>query len=146
MTSEATSCALARDILEWHVPEEVLAVLLKDCSTGRNRHFGTYCRVMELEHWRAGRVQGDNGKWRWTWLTENGKAQRTRQARPSRRSRSLIAGKGTLFACPCLYRFRPGNGLCRRQFGDGRSILESRTRNCRKAGRTWSGRIRRRVD
>ena len=28
--------ALARDILEWHVPEEVLAVLLKDRSTGRN--------------------------------------------------------------------------------------------------------------
>ena len=24
------------DILEWHVPEEVLAVLLKDRSTGRN--------------------------------------------------------------------------------------------------------------
>ena len=28
--------ALARDILEWHVPEEVLAALLKDRSTGRN--------------------------------------------------------------------------------------------------------------
>ena len=25
-----------RDILEWHIPEEVLAVLLKDRSTGRN--------------------------------------------------------------------------------------------------------------
>ena len=25
-----------RDILEWNVPEEVLAVLLKDRSTGRN--------------------------------------------------------------------------------------------------------------
>ena len=25
------------DIMEWNVPEEVLAVLLKDLSTGRNR-------------------------------------------------------------------------------------------------------------
>ena len=32
--------ALARDILERHVPEEVLAVLLKDRSTGRNRECG----------------------------------------------------------------------------------------------------------
>ena len=36
MRGKSTSCALARDILEWHVPEEVLAVLLKDRSTGRN--------------------------------------------------------------------------------------------------------------
>ena len=36
MTTEVTSCALARDILEWNVPEEVLSVLLKDRSTGRN--------------------------------------------------------------------------------------------------------------
>ena len=36
MSSKATSCALKRAILEWHVPEEVLAVLLKDRSTGRN--------------------------------------------------------------------------------------------------------------
>ena len=27
---------LDRDILEWNVPDEVLAVLLKDRSTGRN--------------------------------------------------------------------------------------------------------------
>ena len=51
MTAEATSCALARDILEWHVPEEVLSVLLKDRSTGRSRHFGTYCKVMD---WNTG--------------------------------------------------------------------------------------------
>ena len=31
----------ARDILEWHVPEEVLAVLLKDRSTGRNLIWAT---------------------------------------------------------------------------------------------------------
>lgn len=36
-----TSCALARDILEWHVPDEVLAVLLKDRSTGRNLIWAT---------------------------------------------------------------------------------------------------------
>ena len=32
---------LARDVLEWHVPEEVLAVLLKDRSTGRNLIWAT---------------------------------------------------------------------------------------------------------
>ena len=31
----------ARDILEWNVPEEVLAVLLKDRSTGRNLIWAT---------------------------------------------------------------------------------------------------------
>ena len=36
MRVKSTDSALARDILEWHVPEEVLAVLLKDRSTGRN--------------------------------------------------------------------------------------------------------------
>ena len=36
MSGKTTTCALARDILEWHVPEEILAVLLKDHSTGRN--------------------------------------------------------------------------------------------------------------
>ena len=36
MRVNATYSALARDILEWNVPEEVLAVLLKDRSTGRN--------------------------------------------------------------------------------------------------------------
>ena len=37
MRGKSTSCVLTRDILEWNVPEEVLAVLLKDRSTGRNR-------------------------------------------------------------------------------------------------------------
>ena len=41
MTTEATSCALARDILEWYVPDEVLSVLLKDRSTGRNLIWAT---------------------------------------------------------------------------------------------------------
>ena len=41
MSSKATSCALVRDILEWYVPEEVLAVLLKDRSTGRNLIWAT---------------------------------------------------------------------------------------------------------
>ncbi len=36
MRGKSTDSALARDILEWNVPEEVLAVLLKDRSTGRN--------------------------------------------------------------------------------------------------------------
>ena len=41
MSCKSTSCALRRDILEWHVPEEVLAVLLKDRSTGRNLIWAT---------------------------------------------------------------------------------------------------------
>ena len=41
MSSKSTSCALMRDILEWHVPEEVLAVLLKDRSTRRNLIWAT---------------------------------------------------------------------------------------------------------
>ena len=41
MKGNATDCALARDILEWNVPEEVLAVLLKDRSTGRNLIWAT---------------------------------------------------------------------------------------------------------
>ena len=41
MSSKSTSCVLTRDILEWHVPEEVLAVLLKDRSTGRNLIWAT---------------------------------------------------------------------------------------------------------
>ena len=41
MSGKSTSCALTRDILEWHVPEEVLAVLLKDRSTGRNLIWAT---------------------------------------------------------------------------------------------------------
>ena len=36
MRFKSTDGALARDILEWNVPEEVLAVLLKDSATGRN--------------------------------------------------------------------------------------------------------------
>ena len=36
MKVKTTDGVLTRDILEWHVPEEVLAVLLKDRSTGRN--------------------------------------------------------------------------------------------------------------
>lgn len=51
MIGKSTSCALVREILEWNVPEEVLAVLLKDRSTGRSRHFGTYCKVMD---WNTG--------------------------------------------------------------------------------------------
>ena len=34
--ASSSTGVLVRDILEWHVPEEVLAVLLKDRSTGRN--------------------------------------------------------------------------------------------------------------
>ena len=41
MRDKTTTCALARDILEWHVPDEVLAVLLKDRSTGRNLIWAT---------------------------------------------------------------------------------------------------------
>ena len=36
MSDNTTSCALAHDILEWNVPDEVLSVLLKDRSTGGN--------------------------------------------------------------------------------------------------------------
>ena len=35
------TCGFDRDILEWSVPEEVLAVLLKDRSTGRNLIWAT---------------------------------------------------------------------------------------------------------
>ena len=41
MRGKLTDCALACDILEWNVPEEVLAVLLKDRSTGRNLIWAT---------------------------------------------------------------------------------------------------------
>ena len=41
MRGESTDSVLARDILEWNVPEEVLAVLLKDRSTGRNLIWAT---------------------------------------------------------------------------------------------------------
>lgn len=36
MRGKSTSCALARDIQEWHVPAEVLSVPLKDCLMDRN--------------------------------------------------------------------------------------------------------------
>ena len=36
MKVKTTDGVLTRDILEWNVPEEVLAVLLKGRSTGRN--------------------------------------------------------------------------------------------------------------
>ena len=41
MRGKSTDSALKRDILEWNVPEEVLAVLLKDRSTGRNLIWAT---------------------------------------------------------------------------------------------------------
>jgi len=41
MRVNATDSVLTRDILEWHVPEEVLAVLLKDRSTGGNLIWAT---------------------------------------------------------------------------------------------------------
>ena len=41
MRGNATDSALARDILEWNVPDEVLAVLLKDRSMGRNLIWAT---------------------------------------------------------------------------------------------------------
>ena len=41
MKGKSTDSALARDILEWNVPEEALAVLLKDRSTGRNLIWAT---------------------------------------------------------------------------------------------------------
>ena len=41
MTGKSTDSALKRDILEWSVPEEVLVVLLKDRSTGRNLIWAT---------------------------------------------------------------------------------------------------------
>ena len=41
MSGKPTSNVLTRDILEWDVPEDVLAVLLKDRSTGRNLIWAT---------------------------------------------------------------------------------------------------------
>lgn len=41
MNDKSTSCVLTRDILERYVPEEVLAVLLKDRSTGCNLIWAT---------------------------------------------------------------------------------------------------------
>ena len=36
-----TKNRIQSDILEWHIPEEVLSVLLKDHSTGRNLIWAT---------------------------------------------------------------------------------------------------------
>ena len=42
MNDKTTDCSqLERDILEWNIPEEVLAVLLKDRTTGRNLIWAT---------------------------------------------------------------------------------------------------------
>ena len=41
MRGKSTDSALARDILDWNDPEEVLAVLLKDRSTGCNLIWAT---------------------------------------------------------------------------------------------------------
>lgn len=41
MASAMTKNRIQSDILEWHISEEVLAVLLKDCSTGRNLIWAT---------------------------------------------------------------------------------------------------------
>ena len=56
MRSNATDCALARDILEWNVPAEVLAVLLKDRSTGCNLIWATddYAARGKVMDWNAG--------------------------------------------------------------------------------------------
>lgn len=54
---------LERDILEWNIPAEVLAVLLKDRTTGRNLIWATD-------------DYADRGKgfaaWRKSWLNEAG--------------------------------------------------------------------------
>jgi hypothetical protein len=56
MKGKSTDSALARDILEWNVPEEVLAVLLKDRSTGRNLIWATddYAARGKVMDWSAG--------------------------------------------------------------------------------------------
>jgi hypothetical protein len=42
MNEKTTKCSqLERDILEWNIPEEVLTVLLKDRTTGRNLIWAT---------------------------------------------------------------------------------------------------------
>ena len=42
MRAETRDCSqLERDILEWNIPEEVLAVLLKDRTTGHNLIWAT---------------------------------------------------------------------------------------------------------
>ena len=41
MAGKKDSSSIERDILEWNIPEEVLAVLLKDRTTGRNLIWAT---------------------------------------------------------------------------------------------------------
>ena len=62
MRGKSTDSAFARDILECYVPAEVLAVLLKDRSTGRNliwatddyaaRNCHTLCDKLSWSHYR----------------------------------------------------------------------------------------------
>jgi len=56
MSGKSTDSALARDILEWNIPEAVLAVLLKDRSTGRNLIWATddYAARGKVMDWNAG--------------------------------------------------------------------------------------------
>ena len=56
MSGKSTSCVLTRDILERHVPEEVLAVLLKDRSTRRNLIWATddYTARGKVMDWNRG--------------------------------------------------------------------------------------------
>ena len=56
MRGKSTDGALARDILEWNVPEEVLAVLLKDRSTGGNLIWATddYAVRGKVMDWNTG--------------------------------------------------------------------------------------------
>ena len=49
-----------RDILEWNVPEEVLAVLLKDRSTGRNLIWATDDYAAWLEDFTLGELWARN--------------------------------------------------------------------------------------
>ena len=55
MRTNTTDGVLKRDILEWHVPEEVLAVLLKDYTTGDfmfpNVH--TLCKHLSWSHYQT---------------------------------------------------------------------------------------------
>ena len=58
MRGKSTDSVLARDILEWNVPEEVLAVLLKDRLTGRNLIWATddYVARGKVMDWNAGEL------------------------------------------------------------------------------------------
>ncbi len=56
MRGKSTDSALKHDILEGNVPEEVLAVLLKDRSTSRNLIWATddYVARGKIMDWNAG--------------------------------------------------------------------------------------------